>query len=290
MNNLSHKLVIGSVQFGMNYGINNDLGQTSKEEVFKILDYATKNNIENIDTSYLYGNSEEVLGVFKDINNFKIISKCPSIDKNIEKYFSESLEKLNQKNIYGYLIHHFDFFIKNPKIWDNLKYLKEKGVVKKIGFSVYYPHEVELLLEKNIEPDIIQIPYNIFDQRFKGILENKRYPNIEFYSRSVFLQGLFFKKINNLSDYFKDIKPKIKKLEEISKFSKKSISELCLKFVFQNDRISKVIIGIDNVSQLEDILSCIISNEKLEENTFNSLISIKEENEKIILPFNWPKI
>ncbi|MBC7474842.1 MAG: aldo/keto reductase [Candidatus Sericytochromatia bacterium] len=284
-----NKIVIGSVQFGMDYGINNLSGKTSKEDVFIILDYVNKNGIKHIDTSYLYGDSEAVLGCYEHIENFKIVSKCPSIDDNVKKYFYQSLKRLNQRKLDGYLIHHFDFFLQNPKIWNELIALKDEGLVRKIGFSVYYPYQVEKLTELGIEPDIIQIPYNIFDQRFDYILEDKRYSKIEFYSRSVFLQGLVFKKYDELSNQFNDIKSKIKDLNDLSTFSKKNISELCLKFVLQNEKINKVIIGVDNLEQLKDILVN-ISNDNLEKNIYNSLLSFKEENENIILPFNWNKI
>ncbi len=289
MNKLFNKIVIGSVQFGMDYGINNNSGKTSKEEVFKILDFANKNGIKDIDTSYLYGDSESVLGLYNQLKCFKIVSKSPSIDDNIKKYFLQSLERLNQKKLDGYLVHHFEFFLQNPKIWNELIELRDEGLVRKIGFSIYYPYQVEKLIELGIEPNIIQIPYNIFDQRFDYILKDEKYSKIEFYSRSVFLQGLVFKKFDQLSNQFNDIKTKIKDLNDLSIISKKSISELCLKFVLQNEKIAKVIIGVDNLEQLKNTLAN-ISDNYLKKNVYSSLLAFKEENENIILPFNWNKI
>jgi aryl-alcohol dehydrogenase-like predicted oxidoreductase len=283
---LQDKLVIGSAQFGLNYGINNINGIVQESDVFKILDFMLSNKINEIDTSYLYGNSENVLGKYKNINKLKINSKCPSIDKNIKKYFNLSLERLNVNSVNSYLIHHFDFFIKNISIWEDLKELKNNGKVNEIGFSLYYPEEFEFLIEKNIYPDIVQIPYNIFDQRFDYIINNEMYKKIKFYIRSVFLQGLLFISPNNLKPEFESIKNKIFFLNQLSKQTSKSITKLCLGFVLENQNINKIILGIERLEQLKDIIN---SFEYLEPNYYNQLKDLKEDNEKIILPFNWSK-
>lgn len=110
------KLVLGTAQFGLDYGINNKRGKLSKKEVFKILTYAKKNEIETLDTAYGYGDSEKIIGEFIKKNKicFKIISKLPKCNsKTVEYIFLKSLAKLSQDKIYGYLIHDFESFLKN---------------------------------------------------------------------------------------------------------------------------------------------------------------------------------
>ena len=129
-----NKLTLGTVQFGIDYGINNSSGKVSKDEVFKILKYAEDNGIDLLDTSYAYGESETVLGEYikKSPPFFKVISKLPRNDrKNKINIFFESIKKLHINKFYGYLLHHFDFFLRNPEIWEFFKYLKKKKKQKR---------------------------------------------------------------------------------------------------------------------------------------------------------------
>ncbi len=56
--NLLSKISLGTVQFGMDYGIANVRGKVDKEEVFKIMDLASSKKIGFLDTAYSYGESE----------------------------------------------------------------------------------------------------------------------------------------------------------------------------------------------------------------------------------------
>src|SRR4051812_1404886 len=109
---INSKFALGTVQFGLDYGISNKKGQVSVEEVSEILNFSIKNGIDTLDTAYGYGNSEEVLGNIDTSQKFKIISKLPILSKNekAETFFFESLKRLKQKSIYAYMFHDFDFF------------------------------------------------------------------------------------------------------------------------------------------------------------------------------------
>ncbi len=165
----STKLILGTVQFGLNYGVNNQSGQVSKESVETILSLASNKGIKILDTSSAYGTSEKVLGEVLNENDmkFRIISKYPRSSRSVKTIFEESLYTLNQKKLYGYLIHHFDFFRKKQEIWRDFLLLKEEGKVTKIGFSLYNVDELKFLLDRDIAFDILQFPYNIFDRQFE---------------------------------------------------------------------------------------------------------------------------
>lgn len=283
------KLILGTVQFGTDYGISNKNGKISKEEVFRILNYALSNNINTLDTSYLYGDSESVIGSFikQEEKSFNIISKLPSIDTNTQKYFYESLNNLNITKMYAYLIHHFDFFKNNENIWDKLTKLKNEKKVDKIGFSLYYPEELEYILNKNILPDIIQVPYNIFDQRFEKYFSLCKEKNIEIHVRSIFLQGLFFLDPNTVNERFIKIRDKLFFIREMSDKYNVSISSLCLNFCLQNNFIDRIIIGVESFENFYNNIN--IKNIEFNSNDFLNIKALKEENESIILPFNWSK-
>ena len=183
------KILLGTVQFGMPYGIMNRYGQVPAKEVEDILTTAFNSGIHSLDTSGDYGDSEQIIGTIIKNNptlKFDIYSKNATDD--IEYSFNESFNRLN--SIYGYSIHYFKTYNDNPSVWDEMRKLKDCGKVKKVGMSIYSPRELEVLLDKGIELDIIQVPSNILDRRFNSYFEELRKKGVEIHIRSVFLQGL----------------------------------------------------------------------------------------------------
>ena len=288
MNN-DNRIAIGTAQFGMNYGINNARGKIPYEEIVQILKYAQENEIDTLDTAYDYGDSEKVLGetISKNGFNFKIISKLSKnlSAKSVIDYFYESLNRLKQSKIYGYLIHDFQSFKNQKYIWEVLKKLKEQGKIKKIGFSIYYPSEIEFLLEKKIDFDIIQFPYSIFDQRFEQYFSQLKDMKVEIYTRSAFLQGLLLKQPEEMPSYFDKIKEKVIILNRIAENNNVPLSFLCLKFVLMNEFVGKVVIGVDNIENFKEDLHVV--EEGIVLDCYNFLKSMKIEDEDIIIPYKW---
>ena len=165
------KIVLGTVQFGLQYGVNS-VGRPSEEAVKNILAEAAKGGITMLDTSSAYGNSEEILGeCVTPEENFKIVSKYPKGDISVKEMFNASLERLKVDSLYGYLLHHFEVYKNNPKAWDEFVALKESGKVKKIGFSLYTPEELEFIIDKKSPFDLIQLPFNITNKGNKKIVK-----------------------------------------------------------------------------------------------------------------------
>lgn len=285
------KIAIGTAQFGLDYGINNKTGQVSVNEIIKILDFAKSNEISFIDTAYLYGNSESRLGeaIVKTETEFNIISKLPKCSKNeVRSYFLESLNRLNKNAIYGYLYHNFETFLNDESTFNELLILREKEKVKKIGFSLYYPSELEIILNKNIQFDLLQVPYNLLDRRFETYFLELSNRNIEIHIRSVFLQGLFFKKPNELSLKLLNFKNFLISLTDFSHNNNFSIEEIALKFALRNKLIDKVVIGIDNLDQFSRLID--IENNTFDTEIFSELEEIiinTEISEEMLIPSNW---
>lgn len=290
MNTNINRIILGTAQFGMNYGINNVRGKIPYSEVLEISKFAYENGIDTLDTAYSYGESEEILG--KAISNnslkFNIISKLPNVEneKDVESIFYKTLERLKQKKIYGYLFHSFETFKNHEYIFDIFQKLKHSKKIEKIGFSLYYPSEIDYLFENNIDFDIVQIPYSIFDQRFENYFPLLKERDIEIHVRSVFLQGLFFKKPEELNGNFTSIKEEIKAINRISKNMDTTIASICLKFALMNRNIDKVVVGVDSIENLKENLQGI--KEKITDNKYYYLLKdMKVDDEKIILPLNW---
>jgi aryl-alcohol dehydrogenase-like predicted oxidoreductase len=279
MSSESGKIGIGTAQFGMHYGISNQKGQTTVQEVSHILRTANKHQIVLIDTASAYGNAEKILGQ-NDLSGFQIVSKFfPANEKGeIRKQCRESLDRLGIPALYGYLDHRPIKSAAEPGYWEELTALKESNLVKKIGYSLYKPEELEFLLGKNFSPDLIQVPYNYFDRRFEGHLVDLQKKGCEIHVRSVFLQGLFFLDTDSLNSYFNDVKPLLKKLQ----LTVKNLPSALLNFVLSKPFIDKVIIGVETNKQLIKNLQGLSMEEVLPELD-------KQIQEHILNPSTWPK-
>ena len=275
----SEKLGLGTVQFGLNYGISNTGGQTPQEEVTRILSVALQHKITTLDTASAYGNAEAVLGE-AGAKGFSIVSKfmTPTDGETIAAQLNSSLYNLKQERLYGYLAHRPEELLNKPQLWEELQGFKDSGLIEKTGFSLNRPEELEALLDKGMVPDLIQVPYNYLDGRFEVLMKELHDKGCEIHTRSAFLQGLFFRNPLELPDFFNPIKPILTDLKQESK----SLSASLLTYVLEKTFIDKVIIGVENVLQLEQNLNDIVTAPSLQKNE-------TEVPENILLPVNWPK-
>ena len=273
------KLVLGTVQFGLQYGVNS-AGRPSEEAVKSILVEAAKGGITTLDTSSAYGNSEEILGecITAD-ESFKIVSKYPKGETPVSEMFNGSLNRLRVKKLYGYLLHHFEVYKNNSKVWDKFVALKESNKVQKIGFSLYTPEELEFILNNKSPFDLIQVPFNIFDKKFLPYMKQLHENGVEIHVRSTFLQGLFFKDRNALPNKLQPMKKYLLQLDEFSKKSGLSISEIALNYNLQNPYIDGVLIGVDNVEQLQTNLKS-VKDTPID-------IEIEVNEQELLNPVNW---
>ncbi len=273
------KLVLGTVQFGLQYGVNS-AGRPSEETVNSILTEASKGGITTLDTSSAYGNAEEILGacVISE-ENFRIISKYPKGDTPVDEMFNSSLKRLKVEKLYGYLLHHFEVYKNNPQVWEEFIALKDSGKVQKIGFSLYTPAELEFILKNGSPFDLIQVPFNIFDKKFLPYMKDLHEMGIEIHVRSTFLQGLFFKDRNDLPEKLQPMKKYLLQLDEFSKKSGLSMSEIALNYNLQNPFIDGVLVGVDNVEQLQMNLNSV------KDTPIDIEIEVKEQ--ELLNPSNW---
>jgi len=261
------KLALGTVQFGLDYGITNHSGQVARDEVKDILDYAKTNNIDTLDTAARYGNSEQILGEV-GVNNFRIITKTTPLKNGVDrviKDFHQSLDNLNIGQVDGLLIHNIDD-VKDKRFGDlfhKLNELKEEGLINKIGFSTYMPDQVDFLLD-NFNFDLIQVPFNVFDTRLidGGQLQALKNKQIEIHARSIFLQGVLIN-LDNLLDYFLSWEKQFMEYQAMVKNSGLSLLEYALNFVLNTQAIDKILVGVNNKGELTEILKSVKGLEPL---------------------------
>ncbi len=284
-----NKLALGTVQFGLDYGISNTHGKTSYTEVEAILGYARNAGINLLDTAPAYGNSEEVLGRYlkEPDNNFEIVSKLPADFSSVKETVIHSLTQLQTDKFYGYIYHNFNVFKGNPDSIYDLYELQNSGIIRKVGFSLYKTEELDFLLQNEIKFNIVQVPYSIFDRRFSRYFELLKDMDVEVHARSAFLQGLAFVNPSDLNTFFKPVTSQIEELNALSIKSGLSIADICLLWCTQNEFIDKVVIGVNTRDNLIDNIESAKKYFDFKSSTWLKGIEIRDES--ILLPFLWKK-
>lgn len=283
------KLVLGTVQFGLYYGINNSLGKPSLENVFAILDRAFQFGIEELDTADAYGDSAEVLSAYfkhSPLKKFKVMSKFITDDEfSFDNSLERSCKRLGLDFLEGYYFHRFEDF-KKFEDFSSVRELKASGKLKKLAVSLYSLDDLKVAVHSK-EVDIIQLPFNIFDcsvEKINLLIEAKK-NNKAIYVRSVFLQGLFFKDLNLLPPKLFPLKDALIELHRLVEHYKVDMEELCLNFAVQQDYIDKVVIGVDTVAQLESNVFSIKKQLPIE--LINEVLNIKISSPELLNPVNW---
>jgi aryl-alcohol dehydrogenase-like predicted oxidoreductase len=261
------KLGLGTVQWGLPYGIANPNGVASPDTVMLLLNAARGVGIEVLDTASLYGKAEAVLGE-NSLDGFKVVTKTPSFAgariedadvDNLNETFHHSLNFLKTKNVYGLLVHHADTILLpgGEKLLSSIIKLKEEGLVKKIGVSVYDSKQVDFVL-KLFTPDLIQLPLNVFDQRMlkSGHLELLKHHGVEIHVRSVFLQGLLLMPMSDVPKYFQPIYPLLTRWHDAARDQGVTTHQAAIAFAKNIPYVDTVLVGLDSLPQFH---SCVDS-------------------------------
>ena len=282
-----NKIVLGTVQFGLNYGINNSIGMPTITEMSEIFKMANFLHIDMLDTAHVYGNAESKVGEFSG-GNYKVVTKFSKVT-NEEELFNEfqiSLNNLKTNSVYGYMAHSADTLIQNPKLWQSLQKLQLENKTQKIGYSLYSPEQLMKLLDLNLIPDLVQIPYSLLDRKFEVFLPKLVGLGVEIHVRSVFLQGLYFMDLEKLPIKLLPLKSQLQKLHSCCNTHNVEIGSLALNYVVSNPNIHKVVIGIDSSLQLKQNINA-IENWHHNQQLLDCVNDINIENVELLNPANW---
>lgn len=260
-NNYFKKVILGTAHFDKEYGVVKKKFQISGyQKIFKELNKRKTKII--FDTSLGYKNSFNVLEKFQNYNfniNHKILIN--QSDARFKKKILLEIKKVQKilkiKKINAILLHDEKIIhSKNfSKIYSFLIQLKKKNYFKSFGYSIYnFPVYKKSILR--YKPDILQIPYNIIDDRVSKedlILLRKKKINIQ--ARSIFLQGLLLLKYNSLPKKFKKYEKFWKKFDKQFSFRLNLKEKFLISYPFKNKYINNVILGNTNIQQLKKLLT-----------------------------------
>lgn len=287
------RIALGTAQFGLEYGVTNSVGRVRLSDVKEILRIASGLGVDTLDTAAAYGDSESSLGSV-GVSQFKIITKFPTLldsRHNVVEWVNRSLDnalaKLNLRSLYGVLFHRSSQLVTSAstEILHAIDELKSAGVIEKFGVSIYDPAELEAITSLCM-PDIVQAPLNVFDRRLvsSGWLEKLHDSGVEVHTRSAFLQGLLLCPRERVPGKFEAWHKHFDDWHEWLDRNALSPMEASLAAV-TDSRISRVIVGVESVSQLEQILQ---SARCVSENTFPLHLSTEDRN--LIDPSNWDRL
>lgn len=287
----SDKLILGTVQMGLDYGINNSQGKIRLEDSLNILNNAYSVGIRKLDTAEVYGNAHNIIGKYHEENPnhiFNVITKIPanacadSIKGRVHKY----LDELGIDQLDTLMFHSFDSYKSNPELKERLLDLKSEGLFKYLGVSVYTNQEIEVLIADN-EIDLVQLPFNLLDNYSqKGeLLKRAKELGKIIHIRSAFLQGLFFKDPDEDHPIVLQLKKELTAIKELSKLNQIPIADFALGYCVAQDHIDQVLIGVDSVSQLLENLKAL--KNPIPSELFDRINKIIVEDRNLLNPFLW---
>ena len=256
------KLALGTVQFGLDYGIANQAGRVPLEQARQMIVVARHLGFDTLDTAIAYGDSEGRLGQI-GISGWKVISKLPGLPAEetdvaawVEAQVRGSLDRLGVSRLQGLLLHRpLDLrSAAGPALYRALVSLRERGVVGKIGISVYGPEELDDLCG-DFDFDLIQAPLNILDRRLadSGWLARLAGKGTEVHVRSAFLQGLLLMASSARPAPFGRWQSLWHAWDGWLADTGLTPLAACLRYATSMAEVSRVVVGADNPAQLAEI-------------------------------------
>ena len=292
---IKNKIILGTVQLGVDYGINNKKGRPKRSHSLEILKYAHNNGIKTVDTSDSYGTSNELISDYNktSLKPYRVIYKLnfehPNSKLDLRKQIIRKIKNLNLDQLYCFMFHsyeNFSLFYENT--YESLENLKKENILKKIGVSVYNNQQAISVLN-NYNIDVIQIPFNILDNFNKRgeIIDLAQRKGVEIHARSIFLQGLFFVELNKLHPKLEPLKKYLIKIHDIANQYEISINNLAINYAYTQKRIKNILIGVDSINQLKQNIHNI--NDEFDEKIIDEVNTIDIQEIELLDPLFWIK-
>lgn len=288
------RLVLGAAQFGMDYGISNRTGRVGDNEIKKIMRIASSSGITDIDTAQAYGDSESVLGKI-GIEDWNVYTKLPELPgeiladgQDVRKWVTsrvrESLSDLRSDALAGLMLHQPGQLSLEGggALYETLIDHRERGLVKKIGISIYGPRDLSSI-PASMTFDFVQGPLNVLDMRLAttGWLAHLAGIGCTFFARSIFLQGLLLMDSSQRPKKFDQWSEVWRIWEEYLRESGMTAVEACLRHSITVPNVGKIVVGITSAAELNEVLNSL-------DGDLPSLPNrLAIEDDRLLEPTNW---
>ena len=283
------RIALGTVQFGLPYGVANCRGQVSRVEAKSMLEWAAACGVRTLDTAGFYGDSEACLGEI-GASGFRLVTKLPplsaeclDVDAWVKGEVAASLRRLGTSEVYGLLLHNPGDLLgaQGGALYRALQSLKKSGHVRKVGISIYGTEKLEKIT-KYYKLDLVQAPFNLIDRRLSssGWLHRLKESGVEIHSRSAFLQGLLLMRRIDIPEKFAAWSVLWNRWHQWLEDRRVSAVEACLAFPLSFPEIDQVVVGADSLSQLKTIIGFASAN-------VADLPDLQSDEESLINPSLW---
>ena len=302
------KLSLGTVQLGMNYGVNNVSGQPSEEQAFEVLKTAVNGGVTCFDTASDYGTSERVVGDFFKkykakktliVTKFNVkkhgesIVPINEVESRIRTHVEKSLDLLGYNKLPLLLLHNqMEMFDYGDLVDKTLIKLQKEGLVDKVGVSLNGCTYTKNVLENDLY-EAVQIPLNMMDVEnvFHGGIDKLGEKGKIVFIRSVFLQGLFFKNPLELPSQgvLSRAKEPLIQLNKIAEEENISIAEMAISFIRDLKGVMSLVLGAENAEQVKENVK-LIESKKLSEKIREKIVeAFKDVDRELLCPWLWYK-
>lgn len=290
------RFVLGTAQLGMRYGIANRTGPPSLPLAKSLIRRAWENGVEEFDTAQAYGESEEILGrCFASLGLCKSVRVVTKLNPYAEEHSGRevmdsvrcSAARLGVSRLYGCLLHRasclHEWDAKFSKVFE---ILKKEGSLQYTGVSIYDRSELDQALAVD-GIDLIQFPFNVFDQRAlkEGWFDRIQQRGKHAYVRSIFLQGLLLLTSRELSNDMSVAGPYLDRYAAFCSQKGMSQRDMAWAFAFQCSGTSRVVVGVETEEQLEEDLRLLRKKIELPSDA-TDVFCVPEQ---IINPALWPR-
>jgi spore coat polysaccharide biosynthesis protein SpsF (cytidylyltransferase family)/aryl-alcohol dehydrogenase-like predicted oxidoreductase len=252
----ARRLGIGTVQFGQAYGVSNLRGQVPLPEARAILARAARAGVGLLDTAANYGAAEQVLAQ-ADTSAFRIVTKTISVRQGVDAVIARARLSVATLGRVDLLLVHDVSDLRGPQgddLWRALRGLKDEGGIGGIGISAYVADD-PAALAKRFQPDAMQVPFSLLDQRLlrDGSLARLKDQGVEVHARSVFLQGLLF--LEHPPENLKHAAPLLKAVRDKIIAAGTTPLAAALGFVLSQPEVAVAVTGVTALKELEEILT-----------------------------------
>ncbi len=289
VNSQIHKIIIGTANFGLKYGINKGY-KVPKNNAVSFIKTSSEYGIAFFDCAEAYGDVHDLLGRYCD-KGARIVTKIPfkinlTHYSEVRAHFEVILKALRRNKIEAVLLHSPDClsFTEGQVFFKNLMQLKNDDLVSKVGVSVYDLDHIETALRHG-PPDVIQLPLNPLDTRLEqaDIIKTFGEYGIEAHVRSIFLQGLILMGPTQIPKHLQMAAPHVSRIHECAKSYGLSPAEFCLSFALNKPWVSGVVLGINHERHLKEMIG-IASQPKKVEIAMGTLPVLEDE---VLNPSKW---
>jgi aryl-alcohol dehydrogenase-like predicted oxidoreductase len=256
------ELALGTVQFGLAYGIAGRRYAVPEEEARSILECAWARGVRMLDTAAAYGDIEQRLGRVCEGLPFRIISKVSAIPLQLDDIQAAAWAKAQAmqsrqrlgNSLSGLMFHKAEDLSgeRGLRVWQTLTdWAQGEGVA--LGASCYSP-QISLGLRESCGISLTQLPGNAFDQRIVNDIP-ATVPGLEIHLRSAFLQGLLLMPLAQAQNKLPLASNALKLWHKWCAAHSLSPLVAALSIVKSFASVSVVVVGVDSLVQFDEIAS-----------------------------------